>query len=71
MTFAKAHKVTTGSVIIADAGFTCIEPNARLVVHCADDGLYVKCSSGRHYLDGHLDNGNLVGFYPAPAPAPA
>lgn len=26
--------------------------------------LYVECSEGRHYLDGHIDDGHhVVGFY--------
>ncbi len=65
-----------GDYLIADGGFVsdkgdkdifCISPNRKCEVKQADDGLYVRCAHGRHYLEGQLDfedNDSLIGFYP-------
>ena len=62
----KFADVKEGDVLIADGGFTCIEDGAKLTVFKhSDNGLYVLCEEGEHYLDGQIDWVNfeeLVGF---------
>jgi hypothetical protein len=59
----KLADVKAGDVLIADAGFTCIEPDARLTVYNNGSYLAVRCARGTHALDGQLnDKGELVGF---------
>ena len=56
-----------GTKLKADGGFECILPDAVLTVIQADDGLYVPCLEGKHYLVGQLDfetSEYLIGFYP-------
>ena len=59
---AKISEVKSGSLLKADGGFTCINQNSVLKVHEADDGLYVKCALGRHYLSGQIDTEHYIGF---------
>ena len=52
-----------GEQLQCDGGFTCVNRGEVVTVHEADDGLYFRCSGGRHYLRGHLDeDGCLVGL---------
>lgn len=54
--------VSPGTVLIADGGFTCMRPGAK-IVRRGPHGLYVRCGCGRHYLDGQLDDdGRLIGL---------
>jgi hypothetical protein len=40
----------------------CVPQHAVRVIRACDDGLFVKCREGRHFLDGQTeDDGNLVG----------
>ena len=58
------RKVKANTRLIADGGFNCIKEGARLTVMESKSRLYVKCSSGEHYLDGQCDGkGNFVGFW--------
>lgn len=47
-----------GDILRADAGFTCLTPDAALVVERDDTkpggALYVLCDDGRHDLDGQV-----------------
>ena len=62
--YAKLSETKLGDVLIADSGFTCILNGAECQVMQDDDGLYVPCQEGRHYLDGQTDDGEiLVGLY--------
>lgn len=66
LAFAKLSELQPGDILRADADFTCIEANARRVALKDDDGYYVICECGRHYLSGQLDyndNDTIVGFY--------
>lgn len=63
------RKVGPGTILICDAGFTCIHGGAQRMVFRdkSEKGisakipwgsrsrLYVRCKDGRHYLDGQLD----------------
>jgi hypothetical protein len=49
--------------LVADGGFTCVPEGAVLTVDADDGGeLFVHCQSGRHYLDGQLENGKFIGL---------
>lgn len=50
----KITEVKAGDVLVADAGFTCVEAG-EVIVKSDDDGLYFECACGRHGLDGQLD----------------
>jgi len=56
--------IKVGNVIIADGGFTCLADGQTCVVRIDRDGdLYVTCQDGCHYLDGQVDeNDIIVGF---------
>lgn len=65
--FAKYENLKVGDVLQADDGFTCLEEGAKVVVAYSreDDGFYVPCSCGRHYLMGQVDDtrsGEVVGL---------
>ncbi|ADJ22995.1 hypothetical protein Hden_1182 [Hyphomicrobium denitrificans ATCC 51888] len=58
-------QVKPGDTLIADDGFSCLDPDQRVTVHSDDCGLFVPCRCGQHYLDGQLNAvGDLVGLYP-------
>ena len=62
---ATIENVRPGDILIADGGFTCIQPGARLTVQRCDRllELYVPCADGKHFIDGQLDeDGRFVGF---------
>jgi len=60
---ARLDALKPGSTVLADAGFRCIAPASILSVKEDECGLYVKCSDGRHYLDGQLnEDGTLAGL---------
>jgi len=62
--FAKANEVKAGDHLKCDEGFTCLKPHTKVVVQEDEEGLFVSCADGKHYLDGQEDeNGNLVGLY--------
>lgn len=71
-----------GDVLIADAGFTCLDDGDRCIVEVDPDrvgidALYVQCRGAeddsaagkteRHYLVGQVDEGDeVIGFTRAP-----
>jgi hypothetical protein len=58
----KYDELCAGQVLVADRGFTCMDEGPK-TVHEDDDGLFVECRHGRHYLDGQARVfGVLVGF---------
>lgn len=62
MIWAKFSYVRVGTKLRADSGFDCIEPDTILTV-ANNDGLYVPCSCGMHFLFGQPDDdGFLIGF---------
>jgi hypothetical protein len=56
--YAKEADVKAGDKLVADDGFTCIEPFKTLTVEEDDHGLFVSCAEGHHYLDGQLEDGD-------------
>lgn len=58
----KLNDLKAGDTIIADGGFTCMKAGEK-IVEADDAGLYVKCRSGHHYLDGQeAEDGELIGL---------
>ena len=55
-----------GDVLVADGGFTCLKEGQHVHVERRDSGeLFVRCSEGKHLLEGQLDfggNKTLVGL---------
>lgn len=63
----KLEDLKPGDIIIADAGFTCLEPGEHKVWEKHGGKLVVGCRDGDHYLDGQRDAaGNLVGISKRP-----
>ena len=63
--WATVANTQSGHQVETDAGFTCIDKGAILTVLNDEQGLYIPCSSGKHYLDGQLSNDltHYVGLY--------
>ena len=58
----KLDELKVGDTVITDGGFTCMKASPRKV-HEDNEGLYIRCRDGRHYLDGQEDeDGELVGL---------
>lgn len=50
------YKVKTGSVLIADGGFSCLHEGQKcLVKEDEENNLYIDCDDGDHYLDYEQD----------------
>lgn len=65
--YAHMKDCVEGMILECDDGFSCMPAGARKVVHLDEDGLYIECNGGNHYLDGQLDRrGYLVGLYLLP-----
>ncbi len=60
--YAKIADVKVGSILKPDGDFTCMLEGTKLVV-AHDDGLYVPCSVGRHYLSGQVQGDHYLGLY--------
>ncbi|SDA15108.1 hypothetical protein [Sphingomonas sp. NFR15] len=71
---SKYEKATVGTVVegtrvIVDEGFPCIKPGTRHYVRKDENGFYIACTSGSHYLEGQLEEGDVyLGVYLAPSP---
>ncbi len=59
----KLCELHNGDLVHVDDGFTCMTEGLK-AVHEDEDGLYVYCRSGKHYLDGQEDapGTNLIGI---------
>lgn len=58
----KLTDIKAGDIIMADAGFTCLN-SGHHVVEESRLGLYIRCDHGEHYLAGQEDEGGeLVGI---------
>lgn len=57
----KLTELKSGDIVTLDAGFTCMTPGPQTVAQ-DQNGLYVECEHGHHYLDGQEGfDGHLVG----------
>ena len=57
------EELKKGDILVPDGGFDCITKNSRKRVEKDDDGFYVTCNEGHHYLEGHFeDDGFVIGF---------
>jgi hypothetical protein len=56
---------TVGLEVQVDGDFTCIRPHARRVIKTHAQGIWIRCTAGKHFLDGQLsDDGTAyVGVY--------
>lgn len=63
--YLTAAEATPGMVVQVDDGFTCIGKWQDREIQKDADGLWIKCRSGRHYMDGQLsdDGKTYVGVY--------
>lgn len=61
----KLGHISEGDQIVADGGFSCLNPGETLEVQRDVDGaLFVRCADGSHYLDGQLNEADeYVGFH--------
>lgn len=60
----KLSEVKKGDVLVADGGFPCMEAGPH-EIHEDENGVYINCRSGHHYLDGQVsyeDHETLVGL---------
>jgi len=59
----KLSEVKEGDVLIADAGFDCVEAGEHVVIKGLK-GLCIQCTYGNHYLEGQEDEPgeDLVGL---------
>lgn len=57
-----------GDIIFVDDGFPCMARWSVRKIEKAEDGLWIRCKSGRHYLNGQEDYRDgtdaLIGIYP-------
>ncbi len=79
--WALVSSVRPGSLLVADGSLPCIPKGTVLLVQQIykpivepPDALFVKCSSGSHFLDGQIEDDGLsqphyLGFYLAAQPA--
>lgn len=51
-----------GVTVRTDGGFTCMKAGEEHVIETTDDGLFIRCRRGQHYLAGQLEGGEYVGL---------
>lgn len=57
----KLSELRVGDIITLDDGFSCLDAGNYKVLW--DNGFYVPCNHGKHYLDGQEnEQGILVGI---------
>jgi hypothetical protein len=64
---ARLDDLKAGDTLFADDGFTCMQAGVKTVRE-DEDGLYIPCADGSHYLDGQLrEDGTLAGLVKLPS----
>ncbi len=59
----KLSDLKAGDKIKADGGFTCVKEGNHKVKSKKNGDLYIKCSEGKHLLDGQVgEDGELIGI---------
>ncbi|HKK38413.1 MAG TPA: hypothetical protein VJ949_03300 [Cryomorphaceae bacterium] len=63
LNWLKYEDLKNGMNVHADGGFTCMHEGTKRV-YSDEDGFYLKCDDGKHYLDGQIvgDNDEMVGI---------
>lgn len=62
--YAKLDDLKPGYNVEVDGGFTCMDADVIKIVHSHENGLYIDCEEGRHFLNGQDDgDGYCVGIY--------
>lgn len=63
--WASVSETKEGSVVECDGDFTCLKEGDRRTVKRDEDGLYIDCAAGQHYLDGQFDGAHkfYIGLY--------
>lgn len=59
--YARIAEVKAGDTLLADGGFTCMSEGI-VTVEEDDDGLFVRCGEGKHYLDGQAEGDVYIGL---------
>jgi len=68
----KMSDLKPGDKLKADGGFSCLKLGEIRTVQSAEDGLFITCNKGRHYLNGQTDEtGKLIGLDLFPEPTHA
>ena len=58
--FVTPDQVQVGTILISDDEFTCLKGGERLTVQKDEEGLFVPCAMGEHYLEE--EDGAYIGF---------
>lgn len=53
---------TKSGMIVEINGFAC-RPAGTTLIEEDESGLFFRCSHGKHYIKGQLNQGNYVGLY--------
>ena len=53
--YLSVGKAERGMLVQVDDGFDCMKSWSKHVLHKDDDGLYIKCSEGEHYLNDQYE----------------
>lgn len=63
--WTKVSEIKIGSMVKMDDDFSCMMGGVNRIVQEDDQGLFVVCAEGHHYLDGQLseDESHYVGVY--------
>ena len=66
--YVKQPDLNAGDKIQVDDDFDCMNGWSVKEVKDDENGLYLICSCGRHYIDGHgeFDDDTLIGIYKLP-----
>lgn len=73
--YALISETKPGDWLEPDADFSCMKAGrarqVRLLRHDAVySGLWIRCSCGRHHLDGQRKGNYYLGLYPSTKPKP-
>lgn len=67
--YARLSTLEVGQKVKADDGFDCLSPSEEYIIEKDNEGFFVRCAEGHHYLDGQKDHKDktdaIVGIYPA------
>lgn len=61
--FVKEGDLKAGDKVTFDDAFTCLSQETQCTVYEEAGNLIVRCTHGKHFLDGQLEDGVYVGVY--------